>query len=416
MALSWLRAHKCGRVLLMTVALTAATAAAQSVTFQQTYQVGEQIQFDRQMNTQMNINITSQGQTLQNMSQKMTQRRLGVMQVLEVQNGTPSRIRVTYHPGTGGTMEANGQSQQVPFALAGQSLTASKGSMGELTIDHNGNLDDATTNEIKELLNPGPTLFPKRPLQVGEDFEADTQAMRTAFSLDPSSQVAARGRILAVRDAGGRQQAQVSITGTIQTKLEGALDMNLQLNGQGWFDVRTSEMVEGQIQAPMRISGQQQQTDQNGTPMMITFDGNGQLNLSQQATISTGGGLSMDPNQQPAGPPPTANPFGGGQTNNPAAASLAGQYSGDGMTLTLAPSGYGAYDGNIQMSGQQAQFSQLQLSANAPAAGKFMIGNNSFDFTLAVQGNGLVFQTGRSTYNLQRAQGQGQGNPNPFDQ
>src|SRR5690606_7590983 len=146
-------------------------ATAQTVKFEQNLEPGQSIAFDTQMRMQMGFNVSAQGQVMQRMDQKVSQNRGGRVDILEVRDGAPAKVRATFAPNCGGVVESMGQSQQMPFSLAGQTITISKGQMGELIIDHDANIDPGTMDELKTLLERPEALFPERVLQVGEEFE-----------------------------------------------------------------------------------------------------------------------------------------------------------------------------------------------------------------------------------------------------
>src|SRR5690606_12660789 len=135
----------------------------------------------------------------------------------------------------------------------------------------------------KAMLERQDSLWPDRPLQVGEEFEAGLAGLRKAFSMDPAGEASARGKVLEVRDVEGRQQAKVNLNARLKTKVEGIVDMAIELQGEGWFDVKTSRMIEGQMQGPLKISGQHAQQMQEGAPpMQLMFNGDGQFSYSEK--------------------------------------------------------------------------------------------------------------------------------------
>jgi hypothetical protein len=406
------RAVRMGRLIAVLVLGLAVVAGAQTVKFEQIVQAGDVIEFDSKMQMQLSFDVSAQGQVLQKVDQKVNHVRGGQIEILEARDGLPTKVRATFSPASGGSMEMMGQAQQMPFALAGQTVTVSKGQIGEVVIDHQGNLDDSTTQELKQLLERDESMFPDRPLQVGEEFAVGNESLRKAFSIDETGQASARGKVLEVRQANGRQQARVSISGDIKTKVEGMIDMSMQLAGEGWFDVKTSKMLDGTLQGPLRISGQTAQPMQPGAPpMQLQFAGGGQFSYTERSAVNRQGGAAPGPvgggglggGQAPAGGP---NPFDA-LVPGPAGPMLAGKYSGDGMTLEMGDQN-GAYAGTIRMGGQAAQFQGLRPGAG-PMAGKFSIGPNSFDFTLeATAPDTLMFKTGRSSYTLKK---EAAGNP-----
>src|SRR5690606_36850666 len=133
-----------------------------------------------QSDMQMAFDARSNGQVLQQVQQSMQNTRTGRMEILEVADGKAVKIRVTYAPTSGGRMESMGQRQEVRFGAAGQRVTVSRQN-GMTIIDHDGDLDDATQQELTSLLDEQTSLFPDRPLRVGETFEVDGESLKKAF-------------------------------------------------------------------------------------------------------------------------------------------------------------------------------------------------------------------------------------------
>lgn len=411
------------------VAMLAAGADAQeTVHFRQQLQVGDTIDFQQQSGMQMSFDVRSNGQILQQVQQSMQNTRTGRMEILEVSDGKPVKVRVSYAPTSGGRMESMGQRQEVPFGAAGQTVTVGRRN-GMTVIDHDGNLDDATQQELTSLLDEQTTLFPDRPLRVGEAFEVDGESLKKAFELQ-EGKASARGTVLALRQVNGRQQAQVRLEAEISATVEGFMQMGMKLQGDSWFDAQTSRAVEATMKGPMTLSGQTAQPmHPGGQPIPMQISGGGQVNYSETSTFNAGsagpiGGPAVntppagDDNRIPGfGPGPNVaeggprqdvvapNPFDDAAVVNP----IAGKYSGDGLDLEIRPEG----SGTIQMGQTAARIVELDQNASGSGRGRFQLENGAtFEFTIERTGaDTLVFKTGRSSYTVRKAAPAAPANP-----
>lgn len=425
-SISWTRVRG---VFLAVVAMLAAGAEAQdTVHFRRQLQVGDTIDFQQQSDMQMAFDARSNGQVLQQVQQSMQNTRTGRMEILEVADGKAVKIRVTYAPTSGGRMESMGQRQEVRFGAAGQRVTVSRQN-GMTIIDHDGDLDDATQQELTSLLDEQTSLFPDRPLRVGETFEVDGESLKKAFELE-QGKASARGTVLAVREVNGRQQAQVRLEAEISATVEGFMQMGMKLQGDGWFDAQTSRAVDATMKGPMTISGQTAQPMQpGGAPIPMQIAGGGQISYAEKSTFNAGGagpvdgpavntppaggdggipGFGPGPNAAEVGPQPDVagrNPFENGVATNP----IAGKYSGDGMNLEIRPDG----SGTIQMGQTAARIVELGQDASGSGRGRFQLNNGAtFEFTIERTGaDTLVFKTGRSSYTLRKAAPPAPANP-----
>ena len=378
--------------------LPAAAAFGQAKQIALNAPVGTQIQFAETTGLNFDMQMNLGGQQM-NVQQQIANREAGTMEVLEADGGRPTKVRVTFAPDSGASVESNGQSQKSPFPLAGQTVTITAAAGDSVTVEPDPGLDPAVKKELRDYLTLGGGLLPEEPIGPGDSWKPDPDAMGEAMPGITPETTLTLGQF-ATRD--GREVAEVTAKVQAQGEMQGA-NMNVTANGPMVFDVATGVLLSSDIAGDIKMSGT---VEQQG--MTVQIDGGGKLTQQSRNTLTSAGGGAAATLQPPAGgaaatpqtpvPPATPDAPAVGSTE-PADlytdGTLAVAVRGDTLTLTR---GGDSYPGTVASRNGQS------------LSGTFTASGTAFPYTATLAGDTLTFETGGATYTLKK---QGATSPTP---
>jgi hypothetical protein len=191
----------------------AATAhAAEQVEFGHRLAAGDKFTFSQTMVSDNAISVSSNGQVIQQVQQKMTQNRLGTTSIEAVDaNGKPTKTTFVFDKTTGGEMSMNGQPGPAqPSSLAGKTITVTR--TGEKELNYSAEVDEAAAAELKEMFTQEHTLLPTKPVSVGDSWDIDPSELKSMMPPGGQMDAKAKGKLLSVESTGGRQVATVEFT------------------------------------------------------------------------------------------------------------------------------------------------------------------------------------------------------------
>jgi hypothetical protein len=376
------------RIASASVVLFCAVTAHSAETLRQNVTPGVVYQFDQSLTMNMNLTINTGGQQM-NMVQTVRQATVGKMEVIEAASGQPSKARISFTPQSGGTMEMMGQSQSLPFNLAGKTVTATVKD-GVVSVD-DPNADQMSKGAIDGLMKSDDGMFPDRPVNPGDEWNGTFAA---GANMKPSLKI----KFDRVSDVGGRRVAELSCQGTLDGNEQG-MNMRGTIGGPVVVDLATGLVVKGAMAGDLVVEGATQQAGAN-----MTVNGTAKLGMNVAGNVSGGnavanvGGGANGPIAGPAPVAPVDNPLVGG----PAPTAVDGTFSGDGLVMTVNGKsvrlelGANTFDGTI--TAQDA----------TSFKGNFSHQGQSFDFNATLAGDTVNFITGQKTYRLKK---QGANNP-----
>ncbi|MEM8873445.1 MAG: hypothetical protein AAGD32_04215 [Planctomycetota bacterium] len=384
--------------------VTGAAALAQQVNLQVNVPAGTTYQFQSQESVDLNMQMMMQGMPPQQMQQQIASRTGGSLKVLESQNGKPSKVEVTFDAQSGGQVQGPMGNQQIPFALAGQTVTATIDPQGNVSLQPAGNADPATMQAISQIVTVDEELFPGRPVGPGDSWQVNAADLLDAAGAQGSVNV----RFDGVQNLAGRQVAVLQT----QTQMQGmdqGMQTRVEMAGPVLVDLETGLVVKVDLQGQMNLSGQQQQQG-----MVANVEGTGQMRTGAQITnlqTGAGGGLGGGGfgDGGLGGGGMGGDLGGGGNVPQPPANNAIGTYAGDGLTFVINPD----QSVSIDLNGQKFQ-GQLQQFDGQNYRGQFNAAGSMFDFSGTINGNNATFTTGQTTYNLTKQGGGGGGGNNPL--
>lgn len=370
--------------LVLFLAWAASAQAAEQVQFGHKLATGDKFTFSQVMVSDNAISVSSNGQVVQQIQQKMTQNRAGTTSIEAVDaNGKPTKTTFVFDKSSGGETSMNGQpGQSVASSLAGKTITVTR--TGEKELNYSAEVDEAAAAELKEMFTQEHTLLPSKPVSVGDSWDIDPSELKAMM---PGGQMdaKAKGKLISVETTGGRQVATVEFTIGMNGAMQG-LNMTSDFQGKGTVDVLSGQPIDIEIGGPIKASGRQQ-TPQGAVDIAMT--GKMTMNIKSKREASGGGGGG-----EVVKPVPGGNPLAG-------APDFAGTYSNEDMTVKLV-SGIAGWTGTIKRGDKEFPISNATTSGSK-ITGKFSVGADAFDFDATLDGKTLTLSTGGATYTLSRA-------------
>ncbi len=380
---------------------------AEKVTLKLAIQPGQSWTFSQQRATRTDAKATSNG-VVQPFTTTTNTTRSGKVEVLSARDGKPTAMRITFDGNCADSMEMGGQpKQERQFPLAGQTVTVKQEADGSVSNDHQGQGDPAALNEANGMLSMSEALYPPAPVAVGQEWQADPQAVAREMELPgPNDRAGMTLKLLSLKMVEGRRVAEVKVSTAITTEHNG-IQTQMIAQGTSLIDVQTGRQNNIDLKGTLKLFGQQQGQGPNGEPVQYNIQGAGTMTMVGTTKLngldSVKGGNDNEPTPGNNSP---SNPLTGGETNDGPANPLAGKsdpflgrFSDGQLTLTLTATN-GGYQGTVQL-GEQT-FPVTATATQNRLKGSFEASGSQFPFEATLDGT-LNFVTGGKTYVLKKA-------------
>ena len=366
--------------------------AEEKVSIRLNVQAGDAWSFDRTSDMQMSSKMTSNDQT-QNADSKMRQRRSGKYEVLSVQNGRPTSVRLTFGKDCENSMEMTGQpSQKVPYPFSGQTITITRGPDGRVQNDFRGDADQMSMSELSQALEPDTSIYPDKEVAVGEEWAGNNEALAKQFQLTgPNDKAGMTLKLLALKELNGRRVAEVKVSTAAFKEMEGFTSKSI-MQGTTLIDLRSGQTLKADLKGTLSQEGSRSGPGPNGHVMTMKSKGEGTTTISMVSEPLTAGKPADDHSLG-------GNPLGGNPLVRPTASGFSGKFSDGKLSVNLQES-TGKYNGTLTLNDQNYKASGTVK--NDVLEGSFEAAGQAFPFTATVNGDTVTFKTGGTTYSLKR--------------
>ena len=260
--------------LLLLLAISTPLAAAERIEYRMP--PGFAYSFENTTDATSVLDVTTGGQRT-TLEQKLEQRIKGSVEILESSDGVPTRVRVYFDPASGSTTTTYGNTDELPFALAGQTVEVAvrdeqvvsiRGADGR-ELSRGGALDEDSLSVVSEIAVAERAMLPDGPVNPGDQWTARLAREDRPLTPELNLELAGFG------DRAGRRIAKADVDGTLKGIQQG-LDMDGALSGPVIFDVESGMPVSSRLSGSIAVNGS---VEQNGTAMAVTG--------SQFVTITT---------------------------------------------------------------------------------------------------------------------------------
>ncbi len=356
------------------------------------YREGQRWSFEQNGEMEQSSTMTAEGQQQSQMQQRMRQTRKGTLTVLTVKDGLPASVRISFDKDCATSMEMGGQQQNIPFSMAGQTITVSRNADGQIQHDFKGQADPMALAELNGYL-PTKDSYPAQPVTIGDQWQPDIARMRQAQQLGPQDRLEITSRLLSVRDAGGRKVAEVETT-TSMSKGQGEMQMQSDMKGVSLVELATGNTLQAQITGTSSMQGTRQMPDYTGQQKTVRMNSRG----SSQMRLVVTPQYESAANAVPTHAAPFSDDIGGAPPV-PSDKSFAGTFTDGHLTITLNAAASG-YTGSIQLDDQK--FTLVGHVVSGRLEGSFESQGQKFAFTATLDGSVLTLTSDDRTYTLRK--------------
>lgn len=210
----------------------------------------------------------------------VTRRVAGAREILDVAGGVPTAVRLTFDPGCVETTRRKGHAEESkPLAYAGKTVTIRRGPDGRVAHDLAGEVDPEADEDLRQMLDPDGVHLPDKPVAVGDSWEASDRVARHIGARD-GEQVAVHCKLVAVKSVGGREVAEVTVSGAF-IKVEGFVELATEVEGTLLIDVQTGRTVKSNLRGTLAADGAHQAVGPDGKPVDVKVSGTGTLEQTE---------------------------------------------------------------------------------------------------------------------------------------
>jgi hypothetical protein len=373
----------------LTLLVSAQATAQQQIEIKLRVLGGERYSFDAKTSIKQKGVVNVNGQPAQQIDSSATQRRKGTLEILSVENGKPSAVRVIFDPESASEGSVGGQ--PVPqFSLAGKTITIRRGQDGAATNDLPDQPDAQTLSELNRMLDPDTSSYPNHLVSIGDAWDADTTEVAKQFQLGPDDKASIKCKLVRIREVDGRPTADVGISGEIVKHDQGFIETTTNVEGSSQVDLKTGQTIGADVTGKMTTRGNKDVNGANGQAMKIDVNAEGTIESHQTVALISGAA----PAEAGIAPPPMHdNPLA------PRAASFAGTYKGNELALELAGDP-GHYTGTLTL--QDKKYPVTGHSDGNKLTGSFESDGAQFDVSATLDSDTLTLTSGGNTYTLKK--------------
>lgn len=239
---------------------------------------GDRWDFDmtQKKSTKMDVTIAGQPRTV---TQALSTRRKGTLEVLAVKDGEPTKVKVTFDKDSTTSTNNNGKASDGPFPLAGKTITVTRDNDGKVTTDAEG-IDANTAQEVTGILDADTSIFPPHPVKVGEEWPADDAVLARQLHLGKGDNVSLKCKLLAIGKVAGRATADIFAAGSV-TKHEQGIVFRTDLSGITQVDLATGQTLQSDLIGKIAVKGSGDVLGPDGQTVAMQAVGEGTLEEHQ---------------------------------------------------------------------------------------------------------------------------------------
>jgi hypothetical protein len=332
---------------------------------------------------------------------------IGSVTYQKTENGQPTAAEVSIGKDSSVSQSQNGQKANLPFPLAGKVIALKRGEGGQVTVTGADDADASTVESLKKLLNIDTTMYPPRPVSIGDEWNVDPAKMPPELTANGQMKMDLKCKLLKVGEIRGRKSYDIALTGTAKGQTQPGAEMTMTFGGVLQIDVASGLPAQGDM--VMKISAQGIES-QIKSSVAYTFPGGAApppAAVGQPPANVVPPENPLDPQRPanpliPARPPVAASPFNGSFKGD----MLSGDFNVAGDQVT----------GAVTLNDKK--YPVVGVIKDGKLTGTFEAAGAKFNFTATLDGDAMSFETDGTKYAMKK---QGAANPlgrprNPLDQ
>jgi hypothetical protein len=271
--------HAAALLLALAAVCCPAARAQDKVTIKPNLKANEGWNMTQQTDMTMNMKITANGQE-QPVDQKVKMDLKAVMTPLEVKDGLATKSKIKFGDDAKISLTMAGRSQDVPFPMAGKELTVTKKADGSVEVEPAGVVDPKTQSMLSDMTDAASAFYPDKPVGVGDKWEVPGDKVAKMFQMEKGAKGTIECTLTGLKEQGGKKVAEVALKGNASGKMQGQLDVTLDLAGPMVLDLDSGQVLSQNMKANMTMKGAQAA----GGGQNVTINGSGVISVNQTMT------------------------------------------------------------------------------------------------------------------------------------
>jgi len=274
-----------------------ATAAQEKGHIKLHMRPGDQYALEDKDEIRQQIKLTADGQPAAQVDQTIRAAHKGTVVVLAVRDGVPTSSRVTFDKACTNTIEIPGQQPtKMPLALAGKTVTVSRGADGKLQHDYPEQIDEATMRELAGWLDLGGAYLPQQAVGVGDHWEVDQRALAARGLAAADERARIHCKLVRIeRKQDGRKTAHIAVTASVTEHPTPTIAATSDLTGTSLVDLGRGHTLVSALKGKLTLRGTQAAPGADGATRTVHVEGSGTV-----VTTTTVAFIGNDP--KAAGP------------------------------------------------------------------------------------------------------------------
>jgi hypothetical protein len=381
---------------------TSSARAAEKETIRPLLRPGLSFDFAMTMETLMEMQAAGGQQQTMNSVVRLE----GSLTYKAVEGGQATAAEVSISDKSSISQIINGQKQDAPFPLAGKKIGVKRGENGQIVQDGGDAVNPAMAEGLKKLLNIDTTVYPADAVAVGDEWSPDPAKLPPEITMNGKAKVDLKCKLLKIGELRGRPTYDVSLAGTVVGQPQPGTDMTMTMGGVTQIDKATGLPAQSDMVMKATMKGQQPMEIQMKVSAAYTFGNNAGPGPAPGPAVGGPGVNPLDP--RPANPldPQPANPLDPRPQNplapqQPAAvvSPFQGIFKNEKVTAEFKVAG-DKVTGAITLANHQ--YPLVGTVQDGKVAGEFEAGGAKFNFTAALNGDTLDFNSEGNKYTLKK--------------
>lgn len=235
----------------VTLALVSTVAQAQNkVSLQMNMPVNRTWKMTMSTETAMKFEKNVAGQKKVE-EQVITMNMAGRTTPLAVTDGTPTKLKIAFDRDCRGTITVDGKKQDLPFPMAGRTLTMTKVASGDVQIEPAEMSDAEMEKQLGGLMESSKLFSPDHPVGPGDTWEISGAKLSKMFQMTD-----AKGSVLCRLEQFSNSQGRKAAALTMSSKIAGTMQgsaVTIEMTGPMLIDVATGQTLSSEIKMLMTI-------------------------------------------------------------------------------------------------------------------------------------------------------------------
>jgi hypothetical protein len=260
--------------LLASALLSAPALADDAITLARKAKAGTAWTFDESLEQRTKTETAEKGKPPETLETLVKSVRRGTVTILKVSDaGVPTSVKVEFDAACSDSSSENGAAPEAePFALAGKTVTVTRGADGKVEHDYKGEEGEDLEDELEGFLYDDLVFLPEAPVKPGAEWKAAEKLVRRHYDAGETDKVSMTCKFVGVKEIGGRQAAELQISSQAEMADEDGKSAGT-LTGPIFIDLETGATLQDDLVSTSTYSAVHKTEGDDGKPVERTMKG-----------------------------------------------------------------------------------------------------------------------------------------------